>query len=290
MSVAAAIYGNVQKEMKEQTTTSTSVGDTGNTRQNLGILNLKNHMIENTYGSPDVFTGEFLSINNDDDRKRKVFESASEHLQKYIADAEENKDSADYSDLISAKEALAAIGNGDLANWDKFKTASYKLKWNPGEFLINTAERTKFDTADEATKVKTAQDQAKTFTNTLIRKGFSTEQATEYANAGYTEEVPARHTNFNGKDVSGTFNAFLKEKEAIILRNPTTGAEMFVNPISGMINATGQEFDPYNQLFGMGWAHNPDTGAVSFGKGKYSQEDWGNVGVQLRGSAQGYEG
>ena len=70
---------------------------------------------------------------------------------------------ADPSGAIDSTQAIqAAIATGD---WDQFKNAAYKVKWNPNGFLISDSEKERYAAEeaeqkekDEAYKIKILTD------------------------------------------------------------------------------------------------------------------------------------
>lgn len=279
-SIAMAIYGAAHKRV---------IGSGPKAKESLGIADLNNYVIDQVYGTEDAFDSDFHSIKSDDERKKKILEFANNHINDYLTQAEKYKDKADYTDIDKAKAIQAAIKTGD---WDQFKSAAYKAKWNPNGFLITDSEKERYAAEEGKIKAdadkKAADAQIVTTKTDLTAAGFSNDLAEKIANAGLklgTLKLPA---GLN-PNISTFITDYLKGKNAFVFDDASGNQRIYTN--TGLtFNETGEGFDQFSPMSGLAWTHDPNTGILAYTKSSYKRPEYGNVGVELKGTVPGFEG
>lgn len=273
MSVAAAIYGNATKSMQK------TPAETAVSKEKLGIGDLGTYVTEEVYGTPEALQSDFYSITSDEERKKKILDYAGKHVSSYLQQAELNKDRADYTDIEKAKAIQEAITTGD---WDKFKMASYQVKWNPGDFLLTEPQK------QALAGQETLKKQQESRTN-LTNLGFAPELADAFITAGFKNVGKLKLPAGTKPETAAAVEEFIKTKGLIVLEN-AGGQQRVVTANGQPIDVTGEEFNQFSPLNGIAWKHDPNTGLFSFTKSVFKLPDYGNVGVGIQGTIPGYEG
>lgn len=283
MSVAAAIFGSAYKNVQGSSPVS-------NTKEKLGIGDLNNYIVDNVYGTPEAFSNDFLNgIKDDEGRKKKVMEYANKHITNYLTQAEKNKDLADYTDIEKAKSIQSAIATGD---WDTFKNASYQVKWNPTDFLLTPAQKEAVVAEEKQKKEEVAKQTAETervaAKSNLTSLGFSPDLAERITLAGLKLGTLKLPKEFNS-NISTFASDYLKNKNAFVF-DDANGGQSIYTPEGELFNETGEGFDQFNPLSGLAWIHDPTTNRLTFTKSAYKLPDFGDEGVEIKGTIPGFEG
>lgn len=285
MSVAAAIYGNAVKKINPTSSTPT--------RQDIGIKDIEDYAMNTAYGTPEIFAKDFYSIQSDDERKKIALEMMNKHVANYLSEADKNKDWANYNDVEKVKAFQSVLGTND---WDKIRKAAYDLKWDVGNFLVSDTQRASYKTqADEKAaevQAQKAEESKQALTkdyDALVSKGFNPSVAQALVEQGYSKVVDTLPLHIGEKDYTSPFKTYLSNKNLHILVNPSTGQKRLINVSGENINQSGQDFDQFSPLSGIAWEHDT-SGNLKFIPSQFKQQDFGNVGIELKGEVPGYPG
>lgn len=254
MKLALLTYNEAKNKSNIPTATQTTKGD------EVKLGDLGEYLQETVYGGEGNFRTDFGTLKTDEERKAKVFAGAKSMLEKYRQEAQSNPN-MNYSDMSNLSELEDAIKSND---WDKFKTASYKMKWEPSSLLLTESQKEQIKADNTSKEVSTLSP---------------TEQ--QYASAGYNKLDESWTPD---KIDPNWFRKILSENNARVLSNPVTGKHMIVNP-SGVFNYS--QTNPFQEGYGFGWtsdevgarAFTPETSAALFGEDEYANR---NVGRELK--------
>jgi len=260
MKLALYAYNQAQgKASPTQTapTTGTPIGGTDEAK----LGDLGEYIKETMYGGEHNFRTDFSAMKTDEERKAKVMEGAKAMINKYKADAQANAN-VNFSDLQNISDVENAVTSND---WEKFKTASYKLKWQPSEFLLTDEQKAQLEAAKQSEAVA----------------GQTPEIQQQLLGSGYTKV----DTNWAPEGVDQAwFRKVLSENSARVLLNPTTGKHTIINP-SGAFNY--KQDNPFEEGYGYGWTtdltgahvYTPKTNTGIFGEDEYAGQ---NIGRELK--------
>lgn len=275
MSVAAAIYGAVQSKANDVKTSTTEVG-----KERFGIANIRDYMMNVKYGTPEAYEDNFLSIQNDDERKKIVLESAKEALDKYGTDALTNKDKIDYYDLSAVQKALDALGTGEIDRWDAVKTATFPIKWNLNEFLMTADDKTAIDQAAAKTAAEQEAAAAEARRTDWLGRGVHPGMYDNLINSGYLSLVDELDLPGFTPEQNKTATIYVKDTKKGLIAKSNDGRYFTFDRTGNPIDATGEDFDQFNSLYGKAWKNDWATGLVT-GKGSYTAKDYGATGRGL---------
>lgn len=261
MKIALLAYSEAQNKMKPQgSAPSAGVAPVTEIKDKATLGDLGEYMRDVTYGGEKNFRTDFGSLKSDEERKAKIYESALGMINKYKQEAQTNPN-LDYADLSNLSQLEDAIASKD---WEKFKTASYAMKWQPSSLLLSEEQKAQLE------------QEAK-------QKEFASLSPTEqaYANLGYNKLDTAWTPE--GVDPNW-FKNILAENNAKVLLNPNTGKHMIVNP-SGVFNF--KQDNPFKEGYGVGWTvdetgskvYTPETNTALFGEDPYAAR---NIGRELK--------
>jgi len=89
-------------------------------------------IIESYYGgNKDAFVSDWSTIKSDYERKKRIMQFARDAINSYLDDYNKNRN-MNFPDTDKAFSVRDALNTND---WDLFKTAAFKLGWNPLSLL-----------------------------------------------------------------------------------------------------------------------------------------------------------
>jgi len=269
MSVAAAIYAGAHKNIQG----SSSTTSTTPTKTSINIGDYDKYLVDDIYGGPDVFRQDFRKLKTNDLRQKEYLTNMKDYIDKYQLGWDKDIDKYDYADKDKINELRAALGDGNIANWDKVVPIARKLGWNPNHILVNDVDLATYAEEDAKTKQTNDVAQANKYSTDLQGKGLLPNISNPLLNAGY---VPVERLNPAGysNDQIEAFNNYILNKKGFMFQAPG-GQQIAIDIQGNPIQSNGSEFDQFNPLTGKAWGGDYTTG-FQYGEGKYKASDEDN--------------
>lgn len=278
VSAAMQIYLEAKQRIQGSSTTTPI-------KQKVGIIDFNSYMTDKAYGTSEGYASDFESIQDDELRKKEVFNQAKQYLSGYLADVDKNKDWADYADLDKVKAVQQAV---DANDWEGFKKSSHLLGWNPSAFLLQDSDREKIKAHETAVKTeaeaKVTEANNAALKTDLVSKGYTPAMADQLITAKY--KLGSFKTPQGLSTNPDLVNEYLTKKHAYVFDSPT-GSQSIFNTDGTVYNESGSTFDRFNPLYGLAWEHDANYNFTPKASA-WKQTDLGDR-VGLEGIAPGFE-